>query len=70
MSLFPTLNLDTLVENINEQMEKENSHEIGKVIMLTFNEKNESRVVLENGKPKFAETIEEKIIMFLQVLSR
>lgn len=70
MSLFPTLNLDTLVENINEQIEKENLHEIGKVILLTFNEKNESRVVMENGKPKFAETLEEKIQMYLQVLLR
>ena len=70
MSLFPTLNLDTLVENINEQIEKENLHEIGKVILLTFNERNESRVVMENGKPKFAETLEEKIQMYLQVLLR
>lgn len=68
--MFPTLNLDTLVQNINEQIEKENSREIGKVILLTFNEKNQATVVIENGRPKFAETLEEKIQMYLQVLLR
>ena len=68
--MFPTLNLDTLVSSINQQIEKENSHEIGKVILLTFNDRNEASVVLENGKPKFAETLEEKIQMYLQVLLR
>lgn len=68
--MFPTLNLDTLVQNINEQIEKENSREIGKVILLTFNEKNQASVVIENGRPKFAETLEEKIQMYLQVLLR
>ena len=46
--MFPTLNLDTLVSSINQQIEKENSHEIGKVILLTFNSRNEASVVLEN----------------------
>jgi len=68
--MFPTLNLDTLVSSINAQAEKENAHVIGDVILLKFNEKNEATIVIENGKPKFAETIEEKIIMFLQVLLR
>ena len=68
--MFPTLNLDTLVSSINQQIEKENSHEIGNVILLTFNDRNEASVVLENCKPKFAETLEEKIQMYLQVLLR
>lgn len=68
--MFPTLNLDTLVENINSQINKENTHEIGEVILLEFDNFNNASVVLENGKPKFATTLEEKIQMFLQVLLR
>ena len=68
--MFPTLNLDTIAESINAQIEKENTHEIGEVILLTFDNFNNASVVLENGKPKFATTLEEKIQMFLQVLLR
>ena len=70
MSLFPTLNLDTLVDSINSQIEKESLHEIGEVILLEFNNLNQASVVIENGRPKFAETLEEKIQMYLQVLLR
>lgn len=70
MSLFPTLNLDTLVDSINSQIEKESLHEIGEVILLEFNNLNQATVVIENGRPKFAETLEEKIQMYLQVLLR
>ena len=68
--MFPTLNLETLVTEIKTAIEKENTHEVGKVIMLSFDEKNNARILFENGKPKFADTIQEKIQMYLQVLMR
>jgi len=69
--MLPSLDLDNIISSINAQSTSETvSKNIGTVFMMTFNEENEARVVIENGKVKIAETIEEKIQMFIQVLLR
>lgn len=68
--MFPTLNLETLATEIKTAIEKDSSNEIGEVIMLSFDEKNNATVIFENGRPKLAETMQDKIKMYLQVLMR
>ena len=68
--MFPILNLDELSNQINAELTKESAHEIGKVILLSFDSNNNATVVMENGKPNFATTITEKIQVYLQVLLR
>ena len=70
MSLYPTLNLDTLADEINEASVLESSRVIGKVFLASFTSDNKARIVIENGKPKPAETTQEKIQMYVQVLLR
>lgn len=70
MSLYPTLNLNTLADEINTASTTESTKEIGKVFLCDFLEGNKARIVIENGKPKPAETIKEKIQMYVQVLLR
>lgn len=69
MSLYPTLNLDTLAEELNQALETTTTNMIGKVFLLEFID-NKARVVIENGKLKEAETVKEKIQMYIQVLLR
>lgn len=70
MSLYPTLNLDTLADEINVSSTLESARVIGKVFLVDFTSNNKARIVIENGKPKPAETIKEKIQMYVQVLLR
>ena len=68
--LYPILDLNNMVEIINSETSSESVKSLGTVFMLSFNEKNEARVIIENGKVKRAETIGEKLQMYIQMFLR
>ena len=68
--MFPTLNLDTLAKEINQASVTASTKEIGKVFLTDYTANNQARIVIENGKPKKAETVKDKIKEYIQVLLR
>ena len=67
--MFPTIDLDSLVIQINEEENEVNKTAIGTVFMMDFIG-NRATVIMENGRPKECETIEEKVKMYVQILLR
>ncbi|MTI65172.1 MAG: DUF2634 domain-containing protein [Firmicutes bacterium] len=66
--MFPNLDLESIAEQINNEVTQENSTEIGRVFLMQFNG-NKATVIMENGKPKEA-TTKEKVQMYTQMLLR
>ncbi len=68
--MFPDFNFDEALETI-EQVNNEQSDSItlGRVLIYEFIG-NKATVVIENGKPKEAKTIKEKVMMYAQMLLR
>jgi hypothetical protein len=67
--MFPTMDLDSLIIQINEEENEVNKTTLGTVFMMDFIG-NRATVIMENGRPKECETIEDKVKMYAQILLR
>lgn len=66
--MFPDFDFNEAIETIEEDVEN-NSIKLGRVFLIKF-EGNKANVIMENGKPKEATTIQEKVQMYAQMLLR
>lgn len=67
--MFPTMDLDSIANQINEEENELNKTTLGRVFMINFIE-NKATIIMENGRPKECKTIEEKVKVYVQVLLR
>lgn len=66
--MFPDFDFNEAIETIEEDIEN-NSIKLGRVFLIEF-KGNKANVIMENGKPKEASTIQEKVQMYAQMLLR
>ncbi|MGB6129437.1 MAG: DUF2634 domain-containing protein [Psychrilyobacter sp.] len=67
--MFPTIDLDGIANQINEEENELNKTTLGRIFMINFIE-NKATIIMENGRPKECKTIEEKVKVYVQVLLR
>lgn len=68
--MFPSLDLEQMTQELNENELNENIDTLGDVILMDFDDNGNATVIIEDGKVKLAKTIEDKIKAYTQVLLR
>lgn len=67
--MFPSFSFDDAIQTITEESNQSDSITLGRVFKIDF-EGNKATVVMENGKPVEATTIQEKVQRYVQLLLR
>lgn len=67
--MFPTLDLDNIEKEINEEENEKTKKDFGKTLIINFDDIEEI-VKIENGKPVMAITVKDKVKMYCKLLLR